>query len=60
MQVVDIDMNRDENCPGTWRKITTPRRLCLAGYVIGCVTAHFNVKGVIYEHICGQAKGYQK
>jgi len=59
MQVVDIDMNRDENCPGTWNKTTTPRRLCL-GYVAGCVSAHFYVKGVSYEHICGQAKGYQK
>ena len=29
MQVVDVDMNRDDKCPGTWHKITTPRRLCL-------------------------------
>ena len=59
MQVVDVDMNRDDSCPGTWHKITTPRRLCL-GYVAGCSSAHFYVKGVSYEHICGQAKGYQK
>ena len=59
MQVVDIDMNRDESCPGTWHMITTPRRLCL-GYVPRCASAHFDVKGVNYEHICGQAKGYQK
>ena len=59
MQVVDVDMNRDDSCPGTWRKITTPRRLCL-GYEAGCASAHFYVKGVSYEHICGQAKAYQK
>ena len=59
MQVVDVDMNRDDSCPGTWHKITTPRRLCL-GYVAGCASAHFDVKGVSYEHICGEAKGYQK
>ena len=60
MQVVDVDMNRDDSCPGTWQKITTPRRLCL-GYVgAGCASAHFHMKGVGYEHICGQAKGYQK
>ena len=29
MEVVNVDMNRDESCPGTWNKITTPRRLCL-------------------------------
>ena len=59
MQVVDVDMNRDDSCPGTWHKITTPRRLCL-GYVAGCASAHFYAKRVSYEHICGQAKGYQK
>ena len=59
MQVVDVDMNRDNSCPGTWRKIITPRRLCL-GYVAGCASAYFYVKGVSYEHICGQVKGYQK
>ena len=59
MQVVDVDMNRDESYPGTWHKITSPRRLCL-GYVPRCTSAHFNVKGVSYEHICDQAKGYQK
>ena len=58
MQVVDVDMNRDDSCPGAWRKIVTPRRLCL-GYVAGCASAPFYVKGVDYQHICGQAKGYQ-
>ena len=59
MQVVDVDMNRDDDCPGTWHKITTPRRLCL-GYIVGCASAQFYVKGVEYQHICGQAKAYQK
>ena len=39
--------------------ITSPRRLCL-GYTTGCVPAHFYVKGVSYEHVCGQVKAYQK
>ena len=60
MQVVDVDVNRDESCPGTWNKITTPRRLCLGSVAAECASAHFYVKGVTYEHICGQAKGYQK
>ena len=59
MQVIDVDMNRDDTCPGTWHKITSPRRLCL-GYIVGCASAHFYTKGVNFEHICGQAKGYQK
>ena len=60
MQVVDVDMNRDDGCPRAWQKITTPRRLCLGSVAAGCASAHFYVKGVSYEHICGQAKGYQK
>ena len=59
MQVVDVDMNRDESCPGTWFTISIPKALCL-GHTVGCASAHFDVKGVSYEHICGQAKGYQK
>ena len=59
MQVADVDMSRDDSCPGTWHKITTPRRLCL-GDIAGCAPANFDVKGVSYEHICGQAKAYQK
>ena len=58
MQVVDADMNRDESCPDGWRKITTPRRLCL-GYGAGCASAHFQVEGIDYQHICRQARAYQ-
>ena len=36
MQVVDVDMNRDDSCPGTWHRIITPKRLCL-GYSVGCM-----------------------
>ena len=60
MKVVDVDMNRDDSCPGTWNKITTPRKLCLGSVAAGCASAYFYTKGVSYEHICGQAKGYQK
>ena len=59
MQVVDVDMNRDNTCPGTWQNITNPRRLC-QGNGAGCSSAHFYVNGITYEHICGQAVGYQK
>ena len=59
MQVVDVDMNRDDHCPGAWHMTTSPRRLCL-GYVAGCASAHFYAKGISFGHICGQAKGYQK
>ena len=60
MQVVDVDMNRDDSCPGTWRKITNPKKLCLGLSSAGCASANFDVKGVSYDNICGQAKAYQK
>ena len=59
MQVADVDMNRDDTCPGSWHKITSPKRLCL-GYVVGCASANFYTKGANFDHICGQAIGYQK
>ena len=61
MQVADVDMNQDKKCPGTWHTITSPKRLCL-GLVAsaGCASTHFYMKGISYEHICGQARGYQK
>ena len=48
MQVVDVDMNRDDSCPGTWRKISNPKILCLGLSTAGCASAYFNVKGVSY------------
>ena len=44
MQVVDVDINRDDSCPGTWPKITNPRRLFLR-YVAGCASAPFLAMG---------------
>ena len=60
MQVVDVDMNRNDSCPGTWQKITNPRTLCVGLSSGGCASANFDVKGVSYDNICGQAKAYQK
>ena len=59
IQVVDVDMNRDDSCPGSWYSITTPKNLCL-GYTNSCNTVTFNVSGIHYKNICGQAKAYQK
>ena len=60
MQVVNVDMNRDNSCSGTWRMITNPKRLCLGLSSGGCASAYFHVKGVSYDNICGQAKAFQK
>jgi len=60
MQVVDVDMDRDDRCPGTWQKIINPMKLCLGLETSGCASANFHVKGVSYDNICGQAEAYQK
>jgi len=60
MQVVDVDMNRDDTCPGTWKYITNPRKLCQGNaFTPECLSAQFSVKGINYDHICGQTKAYQ-
>ena len=60
MQVVDVNMAHDSSCPGAWRMITSPRRLCVGGVNAGCDSAHFHTRGVSFQHICGQTKSYQK
>ena len=59
MQVADLDMTRDESCPGAWNDIINPRRLC-QGKDRGCHSANFSTVNFTYEHICGQVKAYQK
>ena len=60
MQVVDVNMAHDRSCPGAWRMITSPRKLCVDGVNAGCDSAHFHTRGVSFQHICGQTKSYQK
>ena len=45
MQVVDVDMNQDTTCPGTWRTIESPRRLCVGSETAGCDSAYFTTNG---------------
>ena len=59
MQVVDVDMDRDDTCPGSWQYIDNPHKLC-QGNVGGCTSAQFSTKGISYDQICGQARAYQK
>ena len=60
MQVVDVNMAQDNSCPGTWRMISSPRKFCVGGVNAGCDSAHFNTRGISFQHICGQTKSYQK
>ena len=60
MQVVDVNITQDNYCPGTWRMLTSPRKLCVGGVNAGCESAHFSTRGVKFQHICGQTKSYQK
>ena len=60
MQVVDVNMVHDNSCPGTWRMLTSPKKLCISGVNSGCESAHFKTRGVSFQHICGRTKAYQK
>ena len=60
IQIVDVNMAQDNSCPGAWRIITSLRKLCVGGVKAGCDSAHFHTGGVSFQHICGQAKAYQK
>ena len=59
MRVADLDItNATQQCPPTFRAITSPRRLC-GTHGSGCVSTTFPVHGVQYSHVCGRIKGYQ-
>ena len=59
IRVADLDMtNATQECPPTFRAITSPRRLC-GTHGSGCVSTTFPVHGVQYSHVCGRIKGYQ-
>ena len=60
MQVVDVNMTQDNFCPGAWRMITTPKKLCVGGVNRRCDSTIFYTKGVKFQHICSQTKSYQK
>ena len=40
MQIVNVDMNRDDTCPGSWKYIISLKKLC-QGDASGCSSAHF-------------------
>ena len=42
LQVVDVDMNRDDSCPRIWQNATTPKKLC-TGSIAECSPAQFNL-----------------
>ena len=46
MQVVDVNMTQDNFCPGAWRMITSPKKLCVGGVNGGCDSAVFNTRGL--------------
>ena len=43
MQVVGVNMTQDDSCPGVWRLITSPSKLCIGGVNAGCNSAHFHI-----------------
>ena len=59
MQVVDVDMNRDESCPGTWFTISIPKALCL-GHTVGCASAHFDVKESVMSTFVDKLRDIKK
>ena len=53
--------NTDQNCPGEWQLITSPRRTCRRAWRVnsGCSLAAFSTDGVSYSDVCGRIIGYQ-
>ena len=59
-RVVFLNMtDTDQNCPGEWRLVSSPKRTCQRNIVNGCSLAAFSTNGVSYSEVCGRIIGYQ-
>ena len=62
-RIVNIDISAGYYCPGEWRKATQSGvSFCrVASDDWGkCSSANFSTNGIIYQRVCGRARGYQK
>ena len=62
-RIVNIDISAGDDCPGEWRKATHSNvSFCRVAsddrYT--CSSANFSTNGIIYQRVCGRARGYQK
>ena len=62
-RIVNINISAGDDCPGEWRKDTQSNvsfcRVASDGRWT-CSSANFSTNEIIYQRVCGRARGYQK
>ena len=62
-RIININISGGDDCLGEWRKATQSGvsfcRVASDGRYT-CSSANFSTNGIIYQRVCGRARGYQK
>ena len=60
--IVDIDISAGDDCPIGWTKATfSDYSFCQKSFDgRGCSSTIFSTNGIVYQKVCGKARGYQK
>ena len=61
-RIADLNINAGDQCPTEWTSVTVNSvQMCQPpSNTPGCYGTRFNVSGIKYTKVCGQARGYQK
>ena len=63
-RIANINISAGDDCPGEWRKATQSGvSFCRVASDVDteiCSSANFSTNGIIYQRVCGRARGYQK
>ena len=61
-RIVDIDISAGDDCPSGWTKANNSGySFCLKSFDgISCSPTMFTTNGIVYQRVCGKARGYQK
>ena len=62
-RIVNINISAGDDCPGEWRNATQSGvsfcRVASDDGEFTCSSANFSTNGIIYQRVCGRARGYQ-
>ena len=61
-RVIKLNVNAGDDCPSGWTKANNSGySFCQKSFDgAGCSSANFTTNGIVYQKVCGKARGYQK
>ena len=60
-RIAYVDIRAGDDCPSGWTNASNPVSFCQKPFDgASCSSATFTTNGIIYQELCGKARGYQK